>query len=419
MKPHPSLLVFFLAGCCAVLPAQAQTATGTPAKSAEAATANPALPSGVTKADYGQMPDGTPVEIFTLVNKKGAVAKVIGYGAIIAELDMPDGHGVPANVLLGADSLAAYQRFQQPAFVAGRVANRIAGAKFTLDGQEYKLAANNGPNTLHGGIVGFGKVVWRGEIVSTKDADPAVKFTYVSKDGDEGFPGTLTTSVTYTLTSDNVFRLEYAATTDKPTPVNLTNHAYWSLSGNRSDSSSQVLTINADNYTEADAALLPTGEIKPVKGTAWDFTSPMVLGARVAQLGARNYDHSFVLNKDKDSAGKLTFAARVSEPVSGRLMEVWTDQPGIQLYTSPLSAPSTTANTPATGGGTASGTGTAAPVQATGGRGRGGARGSGPGFIALETQHFPDALHHDNFPNIILRPGEKFTTVTEYRFSAK
>lgn len=419
--------------CCflfglSFLSAQAQTAPSAPAASATE-PAKSAIVPGVVRADFGKMPDGTAVEVFTLTNKNGAVAKVIGYGATIAELDVPDREGKMGNVVLGTDSLAAYQRFAQQAFVAGRVANRIAGAKFTLDGKDYTLNANNGPNTLHGGIVGFGKVAWKGEIVSTsKDADPAVKFTYVSKDGEEGFPGTLTTSVTYTLTAQNTLRLEYTATTDKPTPVNLTNHAFFNLSGGRGDSSGHVLMINADKYTAADAALLPTGEIKDVKGTALDFTKPKALGTDVATLGARNYDHSFVLNKDQDSAGKLTLAARVTEPTSGRIMEVWTDQLGLQLYTSPLSALPPAAPAPVTGSATANATASASGSAASGNvtgagtsqaTGRGGAARGSPGFLVLETQHFPDALHHDNFPSIILRPGEIFHSVTEYRFGVK
>jgi aldose 1-epimerase len=414
MKQLPRPLLFCLSLTLALLPIQAQTAAPPAATNRE--PAKPAMAPSVVQADYGKMPDGTPVEIFTLTNKNGAVAKIIGYGATIAELDVPDRDGKMGNVVLGADSLAAYQRFAQQAFVAGRVANRIAGAKFTLDGKEYTLNANNGPNTLHGGNVGFGKVVWKGEIIPAgKDADPAVKLTYVSKDGEEGFPGTLTTSVTYTLTAQNTLRLDYTATTDKPTPVNLTNHAFFNLTGGRGDSSGHLLMINAGNYTAADAALLPTGEIKRVKDTALDFTTPTALGARVAQLGARNYDHSFVLNRDKGTEGKLTLAARVTEPTSGRIMEVWTDQPGLQLYTSPLNAAPIATSTPANASASGSGIGT---TQGTG-RGRGGAARGSPGFIVLETQHFPDAVHHDNFPSIILRPGETFHTVTEYRFGAK
>ncbi len=381
-----------------------------------------AVGNGVEKSSYGTLPDGAGVELYTLKNKNGALAKIITYGATITELDMPDRTGKLANVVLGADSLAAYQRFAQPASVMGRVANRIAGAKFTLDGKDYTLNANDGPNTLHGGRIGFSKVVWQGDAASHgKDSDPAVKLTYVSKDGEEGFPGTLTVSVTYTLTADNTLRLEYSATTDKPTPVNLTNHAFFNLSGTRSDSSSHVLMINAGHYTEADAALIPTGEIKSVKGTPYDFTAPIPLGTHAAELPGRHYDNSFVLNRDQDSAGKLTLAARVTEPISGRIMEVWTDQPGLQLYTSTLTPPPAPALAAAPANATASGSASdsaASGAPARGGRGRGAGRG-GPGFLVLETQHLPDAVHHANFPSIILRPGETFSSKTEYRFSAK
>jgi len=368
-------------------------AADAPAPTAATEPAKPAAPvESVAKSSYGQLADGTEVEQYTLTNAKGAVLKVITFGATITELDMPDKDGKLANVVLGGASLVAYQRNALSASIKGRVANRIAGAAFTLDGKDYKLFANDGPNTLHGGKVGFDKVVWKAEVVpnSDKSDGPALKLTYMSKDGEEGFPGNLTTSVTYMLTDKNVLRLEYSATTDKDTPVNLTNHAFFNLNGGVGPSDNYQVSINSDKYTDADAALIPTGEIKDVKGTALDFTTPTALGARVDQLGAaRHYDHSFVLAPDPRSAPTdLRFAAQVTDPASGRDMRVWTNQPGLQLYTSNF--------------GSANGR----PAR-------------GAGFIVLETQHLPDALHHANFPSIILKPGEKFTSETEYRFSTK
>jgi len=343
--------------------------------------------AGVQKSIYTQAPDGSDIEMYTLTNKKGAVAKILTFGATMAEIDMPDRDGKLANVVLAASAPENFLRFGQSASVMGRVANRIAGAKFTLDGKDYTLFANDGANTLHGGKVGFNKVNWKAEIpVSGKDAAPVVKLTYVSKDGEENFPGTLTVSLTYTLTDENVLRLEYSATTDKATPINFTNHAYFNLAGGKGDSKNYELTINADKYTVVDATLIPTGEIADVKGTPFDFTKPTTLGARADQLGAvQHYDASFVLNRDKADAKTMIFAARVNEPTTGRSVEVWTTEPGLQIYTSQLGART----------------------------------GRGAGFVTLETQHFPDSIHHANFPNTVLRPGETFSSETEYRFSAK
>ena len=346
----------------------------------------PPAAAGVQKSTFGQLANGTAVDLYTLTNRHGLTAKVITFGATITEVNVPDRDGKFAGVVLGSPTLAAYQRNFQAASVMGRVANRIAGAHFTLDGHDYALFANDGLNQLHGGRIGFNKVVWQATLPKTRDG-AAVQLTYVSKDGEENYPGNLTVSVTYTLTDDNALRLDYTATTDAPTPVNLVNHAYWNLAG-RGDTNGHLLQINADRFTEADAALLPTGEIKPVKDTPLDFTTATAVGARAAALGAaRHYDHSFVLNRPKDDTS-LLFAARVTDPASGRVMEVWTTQPGLQLYTSNLGSPA--------GGGNAR-----------------------SGFYCLEAQHFPDALHHPNFPSIILRPGETDTTRTEYRFSLK
>jgi aldose 1-epimerase len=335
---------------------------------------------GPQEEEWGRNADGV-VKRYTLRNSKGATVRLINLGAIITECSMPDRDGKFASVIRGSDSFAAYvgpggRGFLTPAAVHGRVANRIANAKFTLEGKEYTLAANNGPHTLHGGRKGFALCLWDGKIVESKDGQ-AVQFTYVSKDGEEGFPGTVTAKVTYTLTEKNELRLDYEATTDKTTLINLTNHAYFNLAGPASTTQmDHILWIDADKYTVADATLIPTGEIAPVKGTPLDFTTPKRIGQDIEKLrpAMQTYDHNFVLN----SGGKsLALVARVSEPTSGRIMELSTDQPGMQLFT-----------------------------------GRGNA-------LCLEPHHFPDAIHHPDFPSIVLRPGETFKTTTVLAFSAK
>jgi aldose 1-epimerase len=344
--------------------------------------------AGVERGTFGRMADGTVVELFTLTNARGAVAKVITFGAIVADLKMPDREGRLGSVVREiVPTEQGFQRgFGNSAAVFGRVANRIAGGRFTLDGREYQVTRNLGAHHLHGGAKNFSKVVWRASL-PTGAKEPAVELSYVSADGEEGFPGTMTAMVTYTLTSENVLRIDYRATTDKPTPVNLTNHAYFNLAGG-GDVIDHELTLNADQYTVFDADLIPTGEIKSVADSPLDFRRPTPLGARVAQLApARRYDHNFVLNRPRNDAA-LSFAARVRDLRSGRMMEVWTTEPGVQLYTSILGA---APNEPATRA----------------------------GFLCLETQHFPDSVNHPNFPSTILRPGQVFRSTTEFRFSAK
>jgi aldose 1-epimerase len=303
-------------------------------------------------------------------------AKIITYGAIISDLQAPDRNGAFTNVVLGADSLDGYfGRGAVPgAAVIGRVANRIAGARFTIDGVEYRVSANAGTNHIHGGRKGFASVVWQAQALPVAKDQAGVRLTYLSKDGEEGYPGNLTASVTYTLTDNNELRLDYMATTDKPTLVNLCNHAYFNLAGG-GDVLGQELWLNADRYTPADASLIPTGEIAPVKGTPLDFTTPVLIGARVNEIKPRPiYDHNYVINGGGKS---LVLAARDRDPRSGRVMEVRTTEPGVQLYT-----------------------------------GR-------QGTFCLETQHFPDSIHHPNFPTTILRPGERFESTTIFAFSAK
>lgn len=358
-----------------------------------AKTAEQGDPTMKTKREhFGRLADGTAVDIYTLTNASGLEARVMTYGAILVSLKVPDRNGVLADVNLGFDSLAGYLG-THPYFgaVIGRYANRIAKARFTLDGVEYRLAPNNNGNTLHGGVKGFDKVVWKAAPVKVAYGT-GVKLTYLSKDMEEGFPGNLSVTVVYTLTDTNELEIRYEATTDKATPVNLTNHAYWNLKGEgQGDVLDHRLQIEADKITAVDSAanLIPTGEIIPVAGTPFDFTSPHAIGDRIAQVEG-GYDHNFVL---RSGGGALALAARVEEPASGRALEIWTDQPGIQLYT----------------GNFLDGT-----IIGKGGH----AYGKRFAFC-LETQHFPDSPNQPNFPTTILEPGQTYRTVTVHKFSVK
>jgi len=344
------------------------------------------------KEHFGRLADGTAVEIFTLTNAHGLRARIMTYGAILVSLEVPDRNGVRADVNLGFDTLAGYLG-PHPYFgaIIGRYANRIAKARFTLDGVEYGLRPNNNANTLHGGIKGFDKVVWSAEPVKTEHGH-GVKLAYLSKDMEEGFPGNLAATVTYTLTDADELEIRYEATTDKPTVVNLTNHAYWNLKGQgRGDILGHRLQIEADAITAVDspANLIPTGEIVPVARTPFDFASPHAIGERIAQVPG-GYDHNFVL---RSGGGALALAARVEEPETGRVLEIWTDQPGIQLYTGNFLD------------GTVIGKGGAAyPKHAA---------------FCLETQHFPDSPNRPGFPSTVLRPGQTYRTVTVHKFSTK
>jgi aldose 1-epimerase len=339
---------------------------------------------------FGQMPDGTPVKIYTLANRHGMKVKLTEYGAIITELWTPDRTGRLSNVVLGFDRLDEYTK-GHPFFgaIAGRVANRIAKGKFTLDGKEYTLAVNNGPNHLHGGKLGFDKKVWKSRQLPPGAGTLAVEFTYTSPDGEEGYPGTLAVKVTYTLTDDNELRIDYEATTDKATPVNLTNHSYFNLAGGGTVLD-HMLKLNADRYTPADAGLIPTGEIAPVKGTGLDFSAPRRIGERITDFEsfAKGYDHNFVIN---GGGSKLTPCARVEEPKSGRVLEISTTEPGVQLYTANHLDGKRT--------------------------GVGGiVCGRHAGFC-LETQHYPDSINKPGFPSVVLRPGQKFASTTVWKFS--
>jgi aldose 1-epimerase len=346
----------------------------------------------IKQEHFGRLADGTGVDIYTLTNASGLEARVMTYGAILVSMKIPDRKGVPADVNLGFDTLEGYLS-THPYFgaIIGRYANRIAKARFTLAGVEYHLAPNNNGNTLHGGLKGFDKVVWKAEPVKSAHGT-GVKLTYLSKDMEEGFPGNLAVTVVYTLTDANELEIRYEATTDKTTILNLSNHAYWNLKGEgRGDILGHRLQIEADRITAVDSPtnLIPTGEILAVAGTPFDFTSPHAIGERIAQVEG-GYDHDFAL---RSGGGTLALAARVEEPESGRAMEIWTDQPGIQLYT----------------GNFLDGT-----VVGKGGK----AYGKHFAFC-LETQHFPDSPNHPNFPSTVLEPGQTYRTVTVHKFSAK
>ncbi len=345
------------------------------------------------KASFGRLPDGAEADLFTLANGRGVTVKFTNYGLIITELLTPDRDGKPGNIVLGFDTLARYLQ-GHPFFgaIAGRVANRIGQGTFTLDGKTYQLATNNGPNHLHGGKVGFDKKLWKIEGYELTPDLASVVFSHVSPDGDEGYPGTLKTTVTYTLNKDNELRIQYQATTDQPTPVNLTNHSYFNLAGKEAIDP-QVLQLWASRYTITDEGLIPTGEIAPVKGTPLDFTVPRPFGEAINQTGLQppGYDHNFVL----DSGGqRLALAARVTDPASGRVLEVETDQPGVQLYT-------------------------ANHFPTDGYECNGGLRFPAHGAFCLETQNFPDAVNKPQFPQAVLRPGETYDTTTVFRFLKK
>jgi aldose 1-epimerase len=350
--------------------------------------------SEVKKQAYGKMSDGTQVDLYTLTNANGMQAGIINYGGTVVSLTAPDRNGKYADVVLGMDDLAGYQK--ATAFfgaLIGRYGNRIGHAQFTLDGNTYKLPANDNGNTLHGGPQGFDKRVWTAVPGAGPDGQ-TLELTYVSKDGEMGFPGNLTAKVVYTLTPKNELKIDYTATTDKPTVVNLTNHSYFNLAGQgEGDVLGHEVMINADRFTPVDAGLIPTGELKPVAGTPFDFTKPTAIGARIEANDeqikfGKGYDHNWVLNK---TGNELTKAAEVSEPKTGRVMEVWTTEPALQFYTGNfLDA-------------TLTGKGKTYPRR---------------GAFCMETQHYPDSPNKPAFPTTELKPGATYHTTTLYRFSA-
>lgn len=344
---------------------------------------------------FGKTTDGVNSELYVLKNSRGAIATVTNYGATLVDLQVPDKNGKLADVVLGFDSVTGYESDANQYFgcTTGRVANRIAGGKFTLDGKVYQLAVNNGPNHLHGGVErSLSKVLWKAA-AAPSDAGPAVRFTYSSPDGEEGYPGKLDITVTYTLTDKNELRIEYAAATDKPTPVNLTNHSYFNLSGAGSDTVlDHELMIDAETYTPTDETQIPTGKFASVAGTPLDLRKPTRLGAVIEPLiktEAFGFDHNYVL---KHTPGKVSQIARLRDPKSGRVMTVFTDQPGVQLYTG---------------------------NHLKGAKGKGGQTYKQRSAVCLETQVFPDSVNHPNFPSSILKPGETYRHVCVYEFSAE
>jgi len=325
---------------------------------------------------FGEMEDGTTVTQYTLRNAGGMVVSLITYGAIITEIQTADRNGTIKNVVAGSDDLDDYLGRFPAAAVIGRFANRIKAGKFTIDGKGHQVTQNSRGNHIHGGMKGFAKVNWQGEALEPKKDRASVRFTYHSFDGEEGFPGNLVTSVTYTLTDDDELQIHYEAETDAPTIVNLTNHAYFNLA-NEGGFEGHELWLDADSYTLADEDLIPTGEIASVVDTPFDFTQPMTIGSRVEQVGfphPQKYDTNFIINGGNRG---IALFARVHEPESGRVMEAFTDQPGVQLYT-----------------------------------------GNPIGFC-LETQHYPDSINHPHFPSPIVRPGHPFTSTTVFKFSVQ
>ena len=351
--------------------------------------------SGVQTQRFGSR-DGRPVTLYTLTNAHGVEIRAMNYGGIIVSIRVPDRKGQLADIALGHETLEGY--IPNPPYlgaILGRYANRVANGTFTLDGKTYTLAKNNGANSLHGGVKGFDKVMWDGEPLTGKTG---VAFSYLSKDGEEGYPGNLKVKVTYTLTDANELVIDYEAATDKATPINLSQHSYFNLAGEgNGDILNHEVMINADRFTPVDKNLIPTGELRPVKGTPLDFSKPTRVGARIDdnydQLSlAGGYDHNFVINRKSGDKG-LTLAARVYEPSSGRVLEVSTTQPAVQFYT-----------------------GNFLDGSVTGKQGHVYKRRYG---LCLETQHYPDSPNHPDFPTTILKPGETFRSKTVFKFSAK
>ena len=343
---------------------------------------------------FGTTPEGEDVRIYKLTNAGGVEARITDYGGIVVSLKVPDRDGVLGDVVLGYDTLDDYIK-DNPYFgtITGRYANRITNGRFTLNGKTYQLATNLPPNHLHGGERGFDKVVWGAEPFAD-ERGVGVVLSYVSVDGEEGYPGNLNAKVAYTLTDDNALRIDYEATTDKPTVINLTNHSYSNLKdGGQRSMLDHVLTLNADHFTPTDKTQIPTGEIRPVEGTPLDFRQPTPIGARIDLEDEQlkfgfGYDHNFVLNQSEEA---LWLAARVQEPTTGRIMEVFTSEPGVQFYSGNFLD------------GSISGKGGIAYQRRAG--------------FCLETQHYPDSPNRDNFPSTVLNPGETYRTTTMHKFS--
>ena len=346
----------------------------------------------ISKQPFGKTADGTAVDLYTLRNAAGVEAKISNYGGTVTSLKVPDNKGRMGDVVLGYDNLNGYLK-SSPYFgcLVGRYGNRIAKGKFTLEGKDYTLATNNYPNALHGGIKGFDKVVWNAKEITTADG-PALELRYTSKDGEEGYPGNLSVTAIYTLTSENGLKLEYTATTDKATVVNLTQHSYFNLA-EKGDILGHVVTMSADKFTPVDSTLIPTGELRPVEGTPFDFRKATSIGARINQDDeqlkfGKGYDHNWVFSKP---TGQLTVLARVTEPTSGRILEVLSTEPGLQFYS----------------GNFLDGTIT----------GKGGWTYQFRNGFCMEPQHFPDSPNKPEFPSVVLRPGQTYRNTIVYRFS--
>jgi aldose 1-epimerase len=349
----------------------------------------------IHKEAFGKTYNQTPIDIYTLTNAHGVEARIMTYGGIVVSLKAPDRKGKLGEVVLGYDTLEGYLQNNSPYFGAliGRYGNRIAKGRFSLGGHEYRVATNNGENHLHGGVKGFDKVVWKATEVSSNEG-VGLALTYLSKDGEEGYPGNLSVRVVYTLTNNNELKIDYTATTDKETIVNLTNHSYFNLAGSADILNHQVM-INGNRFTPVDQGLIPTGELRSVKGTPMDFTQAKAFGARIGQpneqlVFGKGYDHNWVVDKSND---KLPLVARVSEPGSGRVLEVYTTEPGVQFYS----------------GNFLDGTI----------KGKGGQVYQKHAGLCLESQHFPDSPNEPDFPSTVLKPGQKYKTTTIYRFSAR
>ena len=346
----------------------------------------------ISSAPFGTTRSGAPVKLYTLRNRHGMEARISTYGGIVTYLTAPDRHSDYADVVLGFDTLAGYLQ-SSPYFGAliGRFGNRIARGQFTLDGVKFQLGTNDGPNSLHGGVVGFDKVIWQAVRALVVPQGPQLTLTYLSRDGEEGYPGNLKVTAIYTLTHDNALRLDYTATTDKDTVVNLTQHSYFNLRG-RGDVLGHVVQIDADRFTPIDRTLIPTGELRPVAGTPFDFRRPTAIGARIGvpdeQLRfANGYDHNWVVNKPPRA---LAVVATVSDPDTGRVLEVSSTEPGLQFYSGNFLDGSLT--------------------------GKGGWIYRFRDGFTMEPQHFPDSPHHPNFPSVVLKAGQTYRSTIVYRF---
>ena len=359
-------------------------------------TTDSVIVNKIEKTSFGTLPDGRRVDQYTLKNANGMEVKIMNYGGVITHWTAPDKEGKYEDIVLGFDSLVGYLT-PPPYFgaIIGRYGNRIANGKFTLDGKSYQLAKNNGENHLHGGVVGYDKVLWNAEPI--EGAESALKLTYLSRDGEEGYPGNLNITVIYTLTNDNALKMDYAATTDKATVINLTNHSYFNLSAAKKDVLDQEITLNADRYLPVDKGLIPTGELRPVTGGVFDFTKPTVISQGINEVKDEQiklgggYDHAWILNKKEPN--ELSLAATVLEKTSGRKMEVMTTEPAIQFYTGNFLDGSLT--------------------------GKGGVKYTKRFALCLESEHYPDSPNQSAFPSVVLKPNEKYSTTTIYKFSVQ